>query len=83
MVVCVAAYFLKVVMLSAHSETFLAVSNPLPFSRAVAEEPVLELVHAGIGEHECRVILYDHRCRWDNLVSLGSEEVQKGFSDFF
>ena len=82
-VVCVASYLLEVVVLAAHAETFLAVRNPLPLCRAVAEEPVLELIHSGVGEHERRVVLHDHRCRRHDLVTLRSEEVKECFSDFF
>ena len=69
-VICVAAYLLKVIVLSAYAKAFLAVGHPLPFRGTVAEEPVLELVHARVGEHECRVVLYDHRCRRHNLMPL-------------
>ena len=70
-------------MLSAYTKAFLAVGHSLPFRGTVAEEPVLELVHSGVGEHECRVVLYDHRCRRHNLVALGRKEVQEGLSDLF
>ncbi len=50
--------------------------------RDITEYDVLELVHAGIGEHQCRVVLDYHRSRRDNLVSLAAEEVLVGFSYF-
>ena len=53
---------LQVIVLSAHTETLLGVSRPMCLRGYVAEEDVLELVHSGIGEHKCRVVLYDHRC---------------------
>ena len=82
MVICVAADLLKVVVLTAHAKTFLAVCDSFPLCRAVAEEPILELVHTGICEHKSRVVLYDHRCRWHDLMTLRSEEVKECFSNF-
>jgi len=63
-------------------KAFLAVCDPATFGGAVAKDNVLELVHAGIGEHQCRVVLDYHRSRRDNLVSLAAEEVLVGFSYF-
>ena len=62
MMVRVVSHFFEVVVLSADSQAFLAVCNSLVLRFAVSQEPVLELVHSGIGEHECRVVLDDHGC---------------------
>ena len=46
-----------------------------------AEEHVLELHHAGIGEHQRRVVARHQRTRRDHGVALGCEEVEKGLAD--
>ena len=69
-VIGVSSHLFKVVVLSAHTKTFLAVRDSFPLCRTVAEEPVLELIHAGIGKHKRRVVLHNHRCRWHNLMPL-------------
>ena len=61
-VICVMSYLFEVIVFSAHPQALLAVGSPRERSRAVAQEPVFELVHTGVGEHKCRVVLYDHRC---------------------
>ena len=61
--VCVAADFLKVVVLARYAETFLNVSYARCFARVVTQENILKLIHSGIGKHQGRVILYDDRCR--------------------
>ena len=83
MVVGVMSHFFEVVVLSADSQTFLTVGHSPVFRSAVPEEPVLELVHPGIGEHECRVVLHHHRGRRNYSMSFGREKVQERLSDFF
>ena len=60
-VTSVVTHRLEVVVLSAHAEALLAVCRPAELRCAVSEENVFELVHSGIGKHQCRVVLYDHR----------------------
>ena len=69
-------------MLAAYTKTFLRIGYSSMLRRDITEYDVLELVHAGIGEHQCRVVLDYHRSRRDNLVSLAAEEVLVGFSYF-
>ena len=61
MMVRVVSNFLQVIVLSAHSETFLGVGRAMCLRRNIPEEYVFELVHTGIGEHKRRVVLHDHR----------------------
>ena len=61
MMVRVVSHFLQVIVLSAHSETFLGVGRAMCLRRNIPEEYVFELVHTGIGEHKRRVVLHDHR----------------------
>ncbi len=44
-------------MLAAYTKTFLRIGYSSMLRRDITEYDVLELVHAGIGEHQCRVVL--------------------------
>ena len=83
MVASVVAHGLQVVVLAAYAEALLAVGGTGELGRAVAQEDILELVHAGVGEHKGGVILDDHRGGGNYGVPLGSEEVQILLADFF
>ena len=82
MMVGIVAHFFQVIVLPADPQTFLTVRHPVVFRGAVAEEPVLELVHPCVCEHECRVILDHHWSRWYYGVAFGREKVQKSFPYF-
>ena len=71
-------HFIEVVVLARYAKTLLRIRHTGVFGRAVAEENILELVHAGVGEHQRRVVLYDHRCRRHDGMLLASEKIQKG-----
>ena len=76
-VVCVVSHLLKVVVLAAHSQTLLRIAHSLIWRCAVAEKNVLKLIHTGIGEHQCRVILYHHRSRWHNVMVLALKKLEE------
>ena len=61
MVVGIMAHLLQVVMLSAHAQTLLAVGTSAGFGIACTQYDILPLVHASVGEHQCRVVLNHHR----------------------
>ena len=82
-VIGVVSHFLEVVVLSAHAEALLRVRGPVEFCLCISQEDVLELVHSGVGEHQGRVILYDHRSRWHHRVALRGEKIQECLADFF
>ena len=82
MVIGVMSYFFKVVVLAAHAETLLAVGRAAHLRRAVAQEDVLELIHAGVGEHQRRIIFNNHWCRRDDCMSLSLEKVKKFLTYF-
>ena len=46
-----------------------------------AGEDVLELNHAGVGEHQRRIVARDERARGRDLMALPREELQKARSD--
>ena len=82
-VVGVVAHFLQVVVLTAHAKALLAIGGSAPLWHLVAQNNILELVHAGIGEHQCRVVLHHHWSRWHNLVTFALKEGFERFSNFF
>ena len=79
----IVAHFLQVVVLAAHAQTFLAVAGARELNRVVAQDDILKLVHSGVGKHQRRVILYNHRSRGYYTVVLGGKIVQKGLTYFF
>ena len=83
MVVGVVSDFFEVVVLSADAQAFLRVGRPLELRCGIAQEDILELVHAGIGKHERGVVLDHHGRGGDDRVPLGSEEIQEFLSYFF
>ncbi len=69
-------------MLAAYTQTFLRIGDTLVFCGLVAQDYILELVHAGICKHQCGIIFYDHRGRWHDMVLLGAEKVFERLSYF-
>ena len=82
-VVGVVSHLLKVVVLAAHTQTFLRVGATAPFGLLVAQDYVFELVHARIGEHECGVVLNHHGSRRHYVVAFALIEFLERFADFF
>ncbi len=82
MMVGVVTHLLKVIMFSGHTQTLLAVSHTAALGGPVAEDNVFKLIHAGIGEHQCRVILNHHRSRGHNLMTALLKKALERFSDF-
>ena len=72
----VVAHGFEVIVLSADAQALLAVGGAGELRGGVAQENVLELVHARVGEHQGRVVLDDHRGGGDHGVALGGEEVE-------
>ena len=81
-VVSVVAHFLQVVVLAADAEALLRIAGTGIGCIGVAEEDVLELVHARIGEHECGVVLDDHGSGRHDVVGFALEEFKKLAADF-
>jgi len=69
-------------VLAAHAEAFLGVCSPVVGGLGVAQEDVLELVHARVGEHQGRVILDHHRRGRHDGMALRCEEIEEFLSDF-
>ena len=82
-VVGIEAHLLQIVVLSAHTEAFLRIRDARVFTGRIAQKYVFELIHARIGEHQCRVVFHHHRCGRNDRVALRREEVGERFADFF
>ena len=67
----------EVVVLAAGADAFLRRNRRHVRALFQAGEDVLELHHAGIGEHQCRVVARHERRRRHDLVPLARKEVEK------
>lgn len=72
----------QVVVLAAGAHAFLAGGRTGVGALFQAEEAVLELVHARVGEQQGRIVRRDQRTGSDTGVSLLFEEAEEGFTDF-
>ena len=76
------SYLFEVVVLTAHAQAFLRVGHAAAFGFGVSEDDILELVHPGVGKHQCRVVLDYHRSGGDDEVSVLLKEALVGFAYF-
>ena len=72
----------EIVVLAAGAHAFLRSRGAGVVALFQAEEDVLELVHARVGEQQRRIVLRDERRRMHLAVSLLNEKVQKFSADF-
>ena len=72
----------QVVVLAAGAYALLAAHGAGIGALFLAEEAVLELVHAGVGEQQGRVIARDQGAGGNASMSLLFEEAEEGFTDF-
>jgi len=75
MVAAGAADLFQIVVLSARADAFLAGSGARARGLFVAEENVLELVHAGVGEEKRGVVRGDERRRGHDAMSAGLKKL--------
>ncbi len=71
----------EVVVLAAGAHAFLRGDGAIVGSPFDAGEDVLELHHAGVGEHQRRIVARHQRAGRDDLVAVPGEEVQEARSD--
>ena len=71
----------EVIVLAACADAFLRCHGAVVAACLKAGEQVLELHHAGIGEHQRRVVLWHKRAGGHDLVAVGPEIIKKGGSD--
>ena len=76
------ADIVEVVVLAAGAHAFLRRRGAAVGALLDAGEDVLELHHAGIGEHQRRIVARHERRRGDDLVAVPAEEIEKGRPDF-
>ena len=82
-VIGIVTHLLQVVMLAAHAQALLRVSHTATLRLSITQNDILKLVHARIGKHQRRVILYYHRCRGHHQVAALLKKPLKRISDFF
>jgi hypothetical protein len=75
------AHVLQVVVLAAGAKARLDRGGAHVVALVFAEEHVLELDHARVGEHERRVVARHQRTGGHHRVALGGEEIEKGLAD--
>ena len=76
------ADIVEVVVLAAGAHAFLRSRGAAVGPLLDAREDVLELHHAGIGEHQRRVVARHERARGQHLVAVLREVLEKGRPDF-
>ena len=72
----------EIVVLAAGAHAFLRGDRPAVVALFEAGEDVLELHHAGVDEHERRVVARHQRARGDRRMAVAGEEIDKGRADF-
>ena len=72
----------EVVVLAAGADAFLRGGGAVVVALLEAEEDVLELVHAGVGEEQRGIAVRDERGAAHDAVAVFFEEVQEGRADF-
>ena len=61
MMVGIMTHFFKIIVFTAHPDTFLRIDGPGIWPFSLPEENILELIHTRIGKQQCRVVLRYHR----------------------
>ena len=80
-VAAVLADGVEIVVLAAHPHARLAIGGPGVGTGLAAKEGVLELVHAGVGEEQRRIVGRDDVAGSDDGVAALLEEVEKAAAD--
>ena len=70
----------QVVMLAAGADALLGRGGARVFAFFHAQEDVLELVHAGVGEQQRRIVRGHERGTAYDAVAAGSKEVEKALA---
>ena len=75
------ADIVEIVVLAAGAHAFLRGDGAAVGALFQAGEDVLELHHAGIGEHQRRVVARDERRRRHDLMVVAGEEIEEALAD--
>ena len=81
-VVSIVSHLFQVVVFATDTQTLLCVGTAAGFGVAGTQNYILPLVHSGIGEHQCGVVLDYHRSRRHNQVALRLEILLVRVADF-
>ncbi len=81
MMIRIVSDLLEVVVLARNAQTLLRIGHTGIFARGIAQKYILELIHAGIGKHQRRVVLDDHRRRRHDDMFLAFEKFEESPSD--
>ena len=71
----------EVVVLAAGAHAFLRRGGTDIWPMLLPGEHVLELHHAGIGEHQCRIVARHQRRAVDHLMPVAGEVIEEGGAD--
>ncbi len=74
---------IQVVVLAAGAHAFLRGGRALIGAGFIAGEDVLELHHAGVSEHQRRIVARHQRAGGDDFMPVLGEVAQKGITDIF
>src|SRR5512138_3377914 len=77
----VATDIVEIVMLTSHAHTFLRIDGAFIGTLVGAEEHILELDHARVGEQERAIPTRDQRHGRHSRVPVLYEEINEGLSD--
>ncbi|OIQ71303.1 hypothetical protein GALL_470830 [mine drainage metagenome] len=80
-VACGVTDVFQVVVLAASTQAGLHRGSAHVGALVGAQKHVLELHHARVGEHQCRVVARHQRTRSHHGVAFGGKEVEKGFTN--
>ena len=67
-------HLLQVVVLARNAQALLGVGRTRIFAGRIAQEDILELVHARVGKHQRGIVFNHHWSRRHNLVTFTFEE---------
>src|SRR5262249_14858956 len=76
-VIRVVTHVVEVIVLTARADALLRIRRPPVRPAARAQEHVLELVHACIGEHQRRIVQRHNRRGWHDGMVLALEELEE------
>jgi hypothetical protein len=82
MVVGVYSDLFQVIVFSTDAEAFLGIGHPWIKGLFIPQEVVLELVHAGIGELQCRIVLDHDRSGGDDRMPFRHKKIKEFLSYF-
>src|SRR5712691_4933896 len=72
---------IEVVVLAADAHHFLRRRRARVVAPFASQKDVLELVHPGVGEEECRIVAGHEWGAWDDAMALLFEELQERCAD--